>query len=146
MRGIERVSGFLAGLLGIAALVFALTQHVERSFTGTVLYGPGVSGGDMLSIVLALTLAVVTALAVALSAMQDTRSLGRGVWRWPLILGAALCVGGIYLLILSDIWVEVGTAPATDLISAGLLFAPSALAAIICALASLRPRTLAARA
>ncbi len=146
MRSIERVSGFLAGLLGIAALVFALTQHVERNFTGTALYGPEVSSGETLSIVLALALAVGPALIVAASAMQDTRSRGHGVWRWPLIVGAALCVGGIYLLILSEIWVQVGTIPASDLINAGLLFTPSALAAIICALASLRPRTLAARA
>ena len=146
MRSIERVSGFLAGLLGIAALVFMLTQHTVRIFTGMATIGPGFDGANTRYIILSVALAMVPVLAVALSAMQDTRSLARGVWRWPLLLGAALCVGSIYPLIHSDIWVEVGTAPATGLISAGLLFAPAALAAIICAVAALRPRAQVARA
>ena len=151
MRSIERGSGFLAGLLGIAALVFALTQHTVRIFTGMATIGPGFDGANTRYIILSVALAMVPVLAVALSAMQDTRSLARGVWRWPLLLGAALCIGGIVLLITGDILVEVmqpqtAGSQISYQISAGLLFAPAALAAIICALAALRPRAQVAHA
>ncbi len=150
MRSIERVSGFLAGLLGIIALVFSLTQHTVRSVTGTVTYGPGVTYDNTLSLVTTMGL-VVASLIVAFSAMQDTRDLARGVWRWLLLLGAVLCISGIYLLIAGDILVEVmqpqtAGSQISYQISAGLLFAPAALAAIICVLATLRPRAQVARA
>lgn len=151
MRRIERVSGFLAGLLGMIALVFSLTQHTVRSVTGTVTYGQGVTYDNTLSLVTAMGLAVVASLIVAFSAMQDTRDLARGVWRWLLLLGAVLCISGIYLLITGDILVEVmqpqtAGSQISYQISAGVLFAPAALAAITCALATLRPRAQVARA
>jgi hypothetical protein len=134
MRSIERVSGSLAGLLSILALVFSLTQRTVRSVTGTVTYAPRVTYDNTLSLVTAMGLAVVASLIVAFSAMQDTRDLARGVWRWLLLLGAVLCVGGI--------WVETAQSQAAGFqISAGLLLAPALLAAIICALAAQRPRT-----
>ncbi len=147
MRSVERVFGFLAGLLGTAAVVFALTQHTVRSFTGTATYGPGVDGANTRYIILSVGLAVVASLVVALSAMQDTRSLTRGVWWWLLLLGAVICIGGIVLLITGDILVEVTQSQTSSVqISAGLIFAPAALAAIVCALAALRPRAQVARA
>jgi hypothetical protein len=80
-------------------------------------------------------LAVLAALLVALSAWQDTRRPARGGWRWLALLGAALSVVGVYLLVLSNLWVAYGgSAPAyTFQISVALLFVPSTLAAILCA-------------
>jgi len=148
MRRAELICGMLAGLLGVAALALALTQHPTHMFSGTVSYAPLVPGPNprdvtTLSTLLAAGVAVVACLLVALAAVRDTRSRAtRGAWRWGAPLAALASVGGVYLLILSTIWVGFGgPGPFYRIeISASLLFAPAMLAAILCALASFWPR------
>lgn len=97
---------------------------------------------------LACCLVVVASLLVALGAAQDARRMAarqaRGGWRWLVMVGAALSVVGVFLLSLSGLWVVFGSsasAPAAgSQISVGLLFAPAALAAIVCAVIAALPR------
>ncbi|MGH2505485.1 MAG: hypothetical protein ACRDID_23485 [Ktedonobacterales bacterium] len=142
MRRIEWALGSLSGLLGLAALAFSLTHQIQQRETGTVIYGPGIGQVTTTSVLLSAGLAVVAALLVALSAWQDARRQTRGGWRWLALLGAALSVVGVYLLILSDLWVAVAGPPPSyvAMASVALLFMPSALAAILCAVVAALPR------
>lgn len=141
MRRVEWMSGLLSGLLALAALAFTLTHQTMQSYQATAVYGPAVDRVTTTSVVISVGLASVAALVVALSATQDAPRPARGPWLWLLLLAALLCVGGIYLLVISDLWVMTGTLAAPGFqISVGLLFAPAALAAILCAVAAALPR------
>ena len=157
MRRVELICGVLAGVLGLAALALALTQHPTRMFTGMVSYGALTSGASpasetisetMRSLLLSAALAVVACLLVALAAVQDARSRAtrsratRSPWRWVALLAACATIVGVYLLVLSEIYVGFGgSGPFYQFeVSASLLFAPAMLAAIFCALAALAPR------
>jgi hypothetical protein len=142
MRRVEMVSGLLSGLLALAAVAFTATEHVMRSGTATTVYGPSVDRITTTSVILSIGLETVAALVVAVSATQDARREARGPWLWLLLLATLLSVGGIYLLVISDLWVVTGTltAPGYEQISVGLLFAPAALAAILCAVVAALPR------
>ena len=139
MRRIEWALGLLSAALGLAALVFTATQHIVQVMPGTVLYGPGIRNTTIIASLLGCGLSVAASLLVALAAWQDARRtaarLARGSWRWLIVPGAALCVVGVYLQAASNLWVAVGgSAPAYNSeISIALLFFPSALAAILCA-------------
>lgn len=160
MRRLEWALGLLSGLLGVAAFVFTLTQHPTHNFTGMAIYGASssawtISGtisegananlGTAISVALATGVALLAALLVALSAVQDARTQApRSPWRLGVVAGAALSVGGGYLLILSGLWAEVGVSLANPAgsteISVALLFVPSTLAAILCAVVAVVPR------
>ncbi len=148
MRRFERVTGALAGLLGLTALAFTLTEHPTRVFSGTVsdwalVSGATPPGATTLSTLLAAGVAVLASLLVTLAAVQDTRiHATRGAWRWGVPLATLACAGGVYLLILSDIWGGFGGAGPfyQNEVSAALLFAPAMLAALLSALASVWPR------
>jgi hypothetical protein len=161
MRSVERTLGLLAGLLGVAAFVSTLTQHPTHIFAGMATYGAGSSGwnvsgaisegananlGTAISVALATGVALLATRLVALSAVQDARARGpRSPWRLGVVAGALLSLVGGYLLIISNLWAEVGVSQANPVgsteISAALLFAPAMLAAILCALAALAPRS-----
>lgn len=144
MRGVERVCGVLTGLFGLVALGLTLWLHTVHVSVGTaVLLRIPESAFDA-SIVLPVGVAVAASLLVCLGAVLDARPpTGRTMWAWLVVVAAILCVVGVYLLGANNIWVEFGGhAPVYDTkVSAGLLFAPAALAGVVCGLAALWPRS-----
>lgn len=149
MRRIEWALGLLSAVLAIAAIVFTSTHRAVQVTAGTAVYGAGVDQGvAVFTSLLACCLVVVASLLVALGAALDARrlasGLARGGWRWLVMVGAALSIVGVFLLGLSGLWVAIGgstSAPAAgNLISAALLFAPTALAAVLCAVSVALPR------
>ncbi len=143
MRWLERWFGVLAGALGIIALAITLSQHTERIMLGgAVMYGPGSDTANTLAVVLPVGLAVVASLGASFAAVRDSRlASARGLWTGLLAIAALFCVAGVVMLKLNNVWVETGSPPnLTSQISAAVVFAPAALAAIISMFTALRPR------
>ena len=142
MRGVERLCGVLTGVLGLVALGLTLGLHTVHAYIGTAVLRIPASAYDA-SIVLPVGLAAAASLLVCVGAVLDARRpTGRSIWAWLVVVAAILCVVGVYLLGANHIWVEYrGPPPASTAgVSAGLLFAPAALAGVICGLAALWPR------
>lgn len=142
MRWVERVAGVVAAALALGALGFALSQRVTTVATGSVVYGPGVDASATLGMFLPLGLAVAAALIACLAALRDSgRGARRGMWTGLLAIAALFCVAGVVTLGLNSVWVETGVPPeASWQISAAVVFAPAALAALIAMFSALRPR------
>lgn len=142
MRWVERVAGMLAAALALLALGFALSNQVITTTTGVVVYGPGMTNSGALGRFLPLGLAVVAALLTCLAALLDSRRNTRcGLWTGLLASAALFCVAGVVTLGLNSVWVEIGVPPESSWqISAAVVFAPAALAALISLLGALRPR------
>jgi hypothetical protein len=108
-----------------------------------------------LAIAIPTGLAALGALLVALGAVQGTRrGTSRGVWTALVIVSAAACTLGVYLLSTNNVWVIIGgslpnsrgavAGPGIFVVSAAFLFAPVTLmdivAAVLAGIGALLPR------
>ncbi len=151
MSRIERLLGVLAGALGVAALIMALTQHVVVVGHGTVfphtvtrpagsivIYGPAINSASALTIIITMGLASLASVLTGVSAWEDTRrGTRRGAWVIMVIVTSFLCLVGLFLMATNSLWVTIGGSPPDFVdgysVNAVLLFMPAAVAGVVAA-------------
>lgn len=141
MRGVERICGLLAAILGLGALFVVLTQHTEQIISvssGGRIYSPDFNATQA-QIFLTPCAAVVGGGLVAIGSWFDVRQRARS-GAWPLLMpvGVALCVGAAWYAAADNLFVDLGLPASTKIafaasmvVSLATILVPAAVAGLL---------------